>query len=378
MTKRVLLVAAATLLLFAPAAGAARRDVPRGFYGVTYDRAVAGLPDADQEAQWSLMARSGVESARVVFSWAAAQPEAGSEPSFAGTDLIVARAARHNVRLLPVVVGTPGWAARDPGVNGSPPAHASDYAVFLRALVQRYGSHGSFWGEHPELPRRPVRAWQIWNEPHLLTWWNTAGRPAGSWAPEYAQLLKLAYPAIKGVDPRATVVLTALADFAWDHLDRLNRFGIRRYFDVAALNLFTARPKLVLKGVRFVRRALRRGHEARKPVWVTETTWPAGKSRVPVPRVAWQRAWYTTDRGMAGRVRSLYSIAARERRKLRLGRVYWYTWASEYSDSDLFGYSGLLRYSGGTLAAQPALRAYTRSARRHQGCAKTPAGGCAR
>jgi hypothetical protein len=234
------------------------------------------------------------------------------------------------------------------------------------------------WGEHPELPRRPVRAWQVWNEPHLLTWWNTAGRPAGAWAPEYAHLLKAAYPAIKGADPRATVVLTALADFAWDHLDRLNRFGIRRYFDVAALNLFTARPKLVMKGVRFIRRALRRGREARKPVWVTETTWPAGKSRVPIPHLAWQRAWYTTDRGMAGRVRSLYSIAARERRRLRLGRVYWYTWASEYSEGDLFDYSGLLRYSDGTFEAQPALRAYARSAQRHQGCAKTPAGECAR
>ena len=36
---------------------------------------------------------------------------------------------------------------------------------------------------------------------------------------------------------------------------RLNRYGIGRYYDVAAINLFTARPASVMRGVRYVRRS---------------------------------------------------------------------------------------------------------------------------
>jgi hypothetical protein len=131
-----------------------------------------------------------------------------------------------------------------------------------------------------------------------------------------------------------------------------------------------------MKAVRLLRRALRRGGARRKPVWVTETTWPAGQGRVPVPEAAWQRDWYTTDEGMAKRVRQLYALAARNRRRLRLQRVYWYTWASAYDDGDLFDYAGLVRYAGGDYEARPALEAYAASAQRHQGCVKTPAGAC--
>jgi hypothetical protein len=147
---------------------------------------------------------------------------------------------------------------------------------------------------------------------------------------------------------------------------------------VAAINLFTARPELVMKGVRLFRRAMRRGGAARKPVWLTEATWPAGKGRVSRPAAAWQRAWYTTDTGMARRVRGIYATAARERRRLRIERVYWYTWASAYSDNDLFDYGGLIRYSAGAYEQRPALAAFAASARRLQGCTKTSAGTCTR
>ena len=36
-------------------------------------------------------------------------------------------------------------------------------AIF-RALVGRYGPAGSLWAERPELPRIPIRAWQVFNE----------------------------------------------------------------------------------------------------------------------------------------------------------------------------------------------------------------------
>ncbi|MGH2762265.1 MAG: hypothetical protein ACRDLD_06750 [Thermoleophilaceae bacterium] len=369
---------AATLLVAAPAAEAGKRKVPRGFFGVMWDRAAIRSSPENQEAQWALMAQSGVESVRTVVAWARAQPVEGRAPDFSHTDELVARAARHNMALLPIVLDPPDWAARNPGRQGSPPSHIGAYTAFLRGLVLRYGPSGAFWDEHPELPREPVRAWQIWNEPHIGFYWNTDGRSRNAWAREYARLLKASKPAIESVDPRATIVLAGLADFAWRHYALLSRYKIRRYFDVAALNFFTSRPKNVIKGVRYFRRALRRDRARRKPIWITETTWPAGKNRVARPRAAWQRRWYTTDRGMAKRLRGLYRLAARNRRRLRLGRVYWYTWASSYGNGDLFDYAGLVRYSSGQIDARPSLRAYRRSARRYQGCRKTSEGACRR
>ena len=361
---RALISCAAALAAVFVVVPAAQARVPERFFGVMWDREATKAPEAEQDAQWALMARSGVKTVRTVFWWSKAQFSAGQPFDFDETDGIVARAARHDLQLLPLVMNTPEWARLVPGEFGSPPKHVSDYTAYLRALVLRYGPAGSFWDEHPELPRRPLREWQIWNEPHLNFYWSTKGRRKNAWVPEYARLLKASKQAIEAIDPGATIVLAGLADFAWDHLDRLNRFRIRRHFDVAALNLFTGRPKLLIKGVYKFRRALRRGREGRKPLWVTETTWPAGKERVPVPDPLWQRAWYTTDSGMAGRLRGAYRLGARFSARLRLGRMYWYTWSSAYRDGDLFDYTGLNRYQGGEFEPRPALAAYSDVAHR--------------
>jgi Beta-galactosidase len=373
----LLLAVVAVLLAAVPLAEASPRRVPHGFYGVMWDRGATGGPDADQAAQWNLMARSGVESVRTEFSWARAQPEAGQPPSFAATDRVVALAAARNIKLLPIVIATPGWAAREPSRGrASPPARVEDYTAYLAALVRRYGPQGSFWDERPDLPRRPLREWQIWNEPHLDVYWYAQGGDRSAWAAEYVALLRESKRTIKSIDPGATVVLAALADASWRVLTKLYRAGVRGTFDVAAINIFTARPGFVMAAVRLVRRVLRREHQRRMPIWVTETTFPAGKGRVSRPPLSWQQNWYTTDRGMAARLRQLYRLGMRNRRRLRLGRIYWYTWASAYDgQDDLFEYAGLLRY-GSSLSPRPALLAYARSARRGQGCRKTAAGTC--
>lgn len=371
----ILLAAALALLTLASPAQAGKRKVPRGFYAVMWDRAATSAPDADQEEQWALMARSGVESVRTVFSWALAQPEPGVT-NFDDTDRIVTRAASHGMDLVPVVRTTPTWAALDPFAPGSPPATPSTYTAYLQALIERYGPRGTFWVDHPELPRKPIRNWQIWNEPHLNLWWNTDGRSPNAWAREYATLLKAVKPVVRAADPGAKIVLTALADYAWDHLARLNKFKISRYYDVAAINLFTARPENVIRGVRLFRRVMRRGGAASKPIWLTEATWPAGKGRVARPQASWQRAWYTTDQGMGQRLGDLYKLTIKNRRKLKIGKVVWYTWSSQYGADDLFDYTGLNLFAAGVSEQRPALAAYAASARKYQGCAKSADGSC--
>ena len=370
----LLLAALLTLLVAAPSADAAKRRVPHGFYGVMWDRAATDASRSQQGTQWDLMARAGVESVRTTFWWDRAQPVAGEPPTFAATDRVVELAAARRIRVLPVVYGTPPWAGAEPRPD-SPPIRVEDYAAYLEALVQRYGPRGSFWLEHPELPRRPVREWQIWNEPHLQDYWRTPnGR--GAWAPEYAELLRAANAALERSDPGSVTVLGGLADFAWTHIGKLYQAGVAGHYDVAAINLFTRRPALVIKGLGYIRKALRRGGEPGKPIWLTETTWPASRGRPKRPRAAWQRFWETTDRGMARRLVSFYSLAQRHRRRLRLGRVYWYTWSSAYREPSLFDYTGLVRWRRGSFALRPALRAYAASARRAEGCVKSARGIC--
>jgi hypothetical protein len=366
--KRLALFAAlaATLLAAAPAVAATRVPrAPKLFHGVMWDRAATVAGPEETEDQWALMARSGVESVRTVFSWADTQPTAEGPLDFSAIDAYVGLATRNGVRLLPVVLYTPEWAKRYPGRFGSPPDHASDFAAFTRRLVERYGPGGTYWTEHPELPARPLREWQIWNEPHFDFYWYTPANDTNDWAGQYVALLRQARTAIKAVDPGATIVLAGFADASWRVLSKAYAAGARGQFDVATINIFTGRPGFVIAATRLTRRVLKRYHEARKPIWVTETTFPAARGKVPPPREDWQRRWYTTDAGMAKRLTELYRLGAENSKRLLLRRIYWYTWGSSYRGTDdLFDFSGLVRIDGGVTTQRPALRAYRRSARR--------------
>ena len=174
-------------------------------------------PAALQEAQFALMRRSGVETVRTAFSWEDAQPRQNEPTNFAPTDRLVELAARHRIELLPVIIYTPFW-ARIHFYAGfsSRPRRIGDYARFVEELVRRYGPSGSFWDERPDLPRRPLRYWQIWNEPNLPHFWWTG--KAGRWTRSYGRLLNASYDAIKRADPGAKVVLGALANESWRDL----------------------------------------------------------------------------------------------------------------------------------------------------------------
>src|SRR2546429_540736 len=75
------------------------------------------------------------------------------------------------IPLLPFGLSAPAWARGDASSGASPPRDPADYVASLRALVARYGPAGSFWSENPSVPRRPLRTWQIWNEPQLRYQW---------------------------------------------------------------------------------------------------------------------------------------------------------------------------------------------------------------
>jgi hypothetical protein len=368
------LLARLAMLVAVPTAGAVERRVPRGFYGVVWDQDVAAASAAVNEKQFGLMARTGVESVRTVFRWFDAQPKAGAGPSFARTDDLVASAAASGIRLLPVVMYAPGWARRTPGVATSPPARAADYAAFLEQLVARYGPRGSFWTEHPELPRRPVRRWQIWNELHLRYQWTVHSGGGGRFPRGYVALLRAANAALRRANPGARVVLAGLTNDSSNHLRALYRAGGRRWFDLVALQTYTALPRHMLMALRRVREIMSAAGDRRKQLLVTEMSWPAASGRTTIP--SYHRRIVTSDAGMARRLAAGFRLAARDRRGFKLAGVFWYTWASSYSPGSIFSYAGLGRFDGRRFAPRPAWGAYRRSARRDEDCSKDSGGRC--
>src|SRR5262249_30941355 len=150
-----------------------------------------------------------------------------------------------------VLYGTPRWLSRrETNLPVSNARQRRAWAGFVRAAVDRYGRHGSFWIEHgpgtAEFVRRtPVRTWQVWNEENFF-YFTTPASPA-----RYARLLRIPGPAIKGADGRANIIIGGLfgdpkerPPRAMDSalfLERLYRaHGIKRDFDGVALHPYAA------------------------------------------------------------------------------------------------------------------------------------------
>lgn len=351
------------LLTAALPAAAAERRVPRGWLGVIADGPLTHRGDVDGE--WDLMAGAGAESVRTAFYWPSIQRDGPDAADFSAIDRTVLAAARRRIGVLPIVTGTPGWAARRPGDETSPPRDPGSYGRFLATLVGRYGPGGSLWAEHPEVPAMPVREWQVWNEPNLTRYWTPPARQP--FARSYVRLLRAAHEALHAADPGARVVLAGLPNDSWIALRSIYRAGGRRWFDAVALHPYTGKPRNVVRLVEYARREMRRFGDRRKPVWVTELSWPAalGKTRNT-------RGFETTDAGQARRLAEGVRRLAAARRRLRIERVYWYTWLSSEDSPNSFDYSGLRRMRSGGPVSVPALDAFRRAARRLQGCAKAP------
>jgi hypothetical protein len=352
--RRALICVLLLALALPAAAGAA---VPKDFFGVMANGPLDD-PSFDLAAESAQMRADGVETERMEISWDLAEPQQG-QYSLAPYDRKILAAARAGIDVLALVVRSPSWAAAQPGKPFSPPKDPGTYAAFMRAMVARYGPDGTLWAEHPEVPRRPVRTWQIWNEPNIAEYWTKQPFMSG-----YTRVLNAAYAAVKGADHGATVVMSGFANYSWRDLSRLMKSAHRRLrFDVAAVHPFSGRPSNAVKIVRLNRDVLNRNGFARKPIWLTELTWSSAKGRkTPITK-----DWETTEAGQAQKLTAAYKDFIAARRALRLQRIYWYTWISvDRNSPNSFDYSGLrtLRPDG-TVADKPAARAFRAVVKRY-------------
>jgi hypothetical protein len=351
------LLALLALLALAAPAGAAERRVPQGWLGATADGPLTGA----QQGEWGRMARNGVETVRVAFRWFALQPAPGVL-DLGASDAAVGAAAQHGMTVLPVIEQTPGWAATRPGDLAAPPADPATVQAFAAALVARYGPAGTFWAENPSLPRLPIRAWQIFNEPNHTGFWSE--RP---YAPSYVAALRAAAAGIRGADAGATIVLAGLTNRSWLALRQLYGAGARGSFDVVALHPYTRRAEDVLRLVRYARRVMRAHGDAALPIWITELSWPAAEGRKRAGRGI---GIEVSDAEQAQLLAQALRLLARAHRRQDIERVLWYTWLSSQRGPNPFDWSGLRRERRGGVVSAPALKVFRRAARRLEGCAK--------
>jgi Beta-galactosidase len=387
-TPRIILpiaLAALMIAVVATPAQAAKRKVPFGFFGtvlppeMTYSGYVS---ESSLDQQMALMARSGVETARVTLGWDDVEPARGVF-DFRVLDRNVAAAARHGIQVLVNVTATPGWNSprpTDPFSWRLPPKDPNAMATTMKALVARYGPKGSLWAQNPSLPRVPVRQWQIWNEQTAPWHWQ-----ARRWAQGYVRVLKAAYRGVHSSDRGAKVVagslVAATARYApWDEMRDLYRAGGKGAFDVISVHPFTNNARSVrgtvsqtLEIVKRVRAQMRRHGDRRKPIILTEVTWPASKGKVPKAALI---GLETTPGGQVARLKAAYRGLASARRKLRITQAYWYTWATQYQAIGApsvmsFRFAGLTRLRDGVFTPMPVLRTYANLAASYEGCRKS-------
>ena len=309
-----LLGALACLWMAAPAS--AQRPAPAGFLGMAPQTALT-------EQDMRRMDQARIRSIRLPLAWfeiADRRPRV-APPDWSSLDHSVTLAAEHRMTVLPFAWGTPDWLASNPRAEPmfSPRARRA-WARFLRSAARRYGPGGVFWQEHPELPRLPIRRWQLWNEPNILSF-SLDPSPR-----RWAGLIKLGARAIHSVNPGAEILASG---FFGRPLQRpniqpaiflrraLRGTGLRHFIDGIAVHPYVPRARDIPKTIRPLRRVLRDFGRARLPLWVTEMGWGSDsfESR-------WERGW----RGQARELNVAMGILTRNRARWRIRRAYWYSW----------------------------------------------------
>lgn len=223
---------------------------------------------------------------RAQLNWSAAEPANVSPENynFGSADNVVAasKADSGDVHFIATIHGAPAWAAPGPRA----PIYASalpDFAEFVGTMVERYDGDG--FADAPGSPI--VTHWEFYNEPDANSDYFEPGW--GSYGEEYAQMLSVAYPAVKSANPQAQVLFGGIAydwfeeqngPFVQDFLDDVLAAGGGAYFDVMnfhsypsfAFNWTTMGPGLFEKTMA-VRAKLTQYGVGDKPIMITEAGW---------------------------------------------------------------------------------------------------------
>ena len=195
-------------------------EVPAAGLGFGDGAQLTWLSAAEINREMDAVQKTGATWCRVLIPWSDVEKTKG-QFDWAQTDMVVNAAIARNLKVLGVVAYTPEW-ARAPGTYfTAPPTDASAYGEFAATVARRYGNN--------------VSNWQLWNEPNYPIFFGYLTKNAA----RYTDLVKAAYPAIKAVQPRSTIVLAGFSPVSGDEapplfLQEMYEAGAQGYFDAAA------------------------------------------------------------------------------------------------------------------------------------------------
>lgn len=339
-----LAVLLAAALLAAP--GPADARAPRDFFGVS-----AVDPAAND---FNRMGKGRVGTYRLLLNWASVQPEEGQAYDWSGPDAEIAAAARNGIQLLPYLYGSPAFAAATPQ---TPPlgsaAARTGWQAFVAAAVRRYGPGGEFWRLNPQIPPRAVKWWQVWNEMNASAFY-TGPSPQG-----YADLLHITRTAIKGVHPRAKLVLGGMYGYpngdgsihSQDFLKRLYEIkSVKKDSDAIAMHPYGGTIRLMRFQIKQARRIMNREGDRKAAIFVSEIGWSTdGPPGWPI---------VTSHGGQAKKLRQAFEMLLENRKRWKIERVVWFAWRD--FDADVCQWcsdAGLITRTGDP---KPAWREFTK------------------
>lgn len=345
----------AAYLGLAPSAGAA---LPKGFVGLSSEDVFAG-DSGYRASNLSRQASLGVQLQRQTFDWSQIETAPG-QYNLGYYDAYVAAAAAHRIRILPILFNPPSFqVSRRSGRATCPPSSNARFAAFAKALVRRYGSNGSLWRSRPGLPKTPITAWQIWNEPNLRVYW--CNKPN---ARQYVRMLRVVGKGIKQVDRRAEIVTAGLPPSKLTGTVPLSRYIAQMYrakgrnaFDTLAINSYAVDQRELGRLLASIRRLMNARGDRRARIWITELGWGDTGLR---------HRFIVGARGQARRITTSFALIRQQRRRLRLRGVVYFSWrdARPYPPQykDMWGlHTGLLNING---SPKPAFSAFRRAVRR--------------
>lgn len=229
---------------------------------------------------------------RTSVSWKATESENVSPAdynwAYADSATAIAHPDKGRLKLIVTIESLPSWAELNPGDSNGPihPDALDDFAEFLTATVERYDGDG-----YHDVPGKPViRHWELFNEP------DNFDRRWGGYGTEYAEMLEVAYEAIKTADPGAQVLLGGLAydwfdeqggPFDSDFLDDVLSAGGGAHFDVMNFHTYPlfaptwGSQSTGLKEKTAAIRAKLADYGLEKPIAITEAGWHNGPDFVP-------------------------------------------------------------------------------------------------
>jgi hypothetical protein len=279
---------------------------------------------------------------------------------------VVGNAAITGMQVLPVFDNVPDWVAQLDNCEAEcarfPPRSELSLLAwrgFIRGAVQRYGPDGSYWAEHPEVPARPIRAWQIWNEQNSAQYF----KPAPD-VDVYAKMVTEASRVLKEEDPGAKVLLGGMfatpggqldENASWRYLKRLYaKPGFKERFDGVGIHPYSGTMRQLRQQTQLIRQAMKQAGDGRTGLWVTEIGWSSIKD---------PKRYYLLvgEQRQAALLRKSFRYFTRQRRAMHIRTVNWFSWRDTPPDFELCIWcpeSGLFTRDG--FQPKPAWRVFRR------------------